>query len=133
MSSAHETKRAMFRAAIAAQVAGESTVRAERIVAALLRTDSVQEFCARHGMDGERAADELDESAPPAQLELQPLDIAVQGVLDTMIADYGEIAGSPLEVLLAIIRADADLAARLGRHGLSAEAIASALDESSDA
>src|SRR5687768_11977228 len=49
--SSLETKRAMFRAAVVAQRAGEPDITANRIVAALLRADTVRELCSRAQID----------------------------------------------------------------------------------
>ena len=149
LGSSLETKRAMFWAALAAQCAEETQVTESRIVAALLRADSIKEFCSRAQIDGERVMDavedpqalsfaecerrvrselaanglELGSREHQDTVQRRPLDPAVRGVFDRMIERHGQIGVSPLELLLDLIRADAALAERLAPHGLNAEAI----------
>jgi hypothetical protein len=146
----------MFWVALAVQCAGETHVTAKRIVAALLRTDSVREFCSGAKIDSERVMDALEDSDTLSFAECErrvrselaanglelgskehqdtvqrrPLDPAVRGVFDRMIERYGHIGLSPLELLLDIIRADPALAERLAPHGLNAEAIRAAIGPS---
>ena len=152
-NSSLETKRAMFWAALAAQCAGETHMTANRIVAALLRADTIREFCSRAHIDAARVMEavedpqalsfdecerrvrselaakglELASREHQATVQLRPLDPAVRGVFDRVIERHGHIGVSPLELLLDLMRADAALAGRLAPHGLSAEAIRAAI------
>ena len=118
-----ETLQAMFFAAVAAQGANEPSISTNRLVAALLRTNSVQQFCVKANVDLSAVlADggvELGSDADPAALELRPLAPAIKRVLDPLIAQHGRIAISPLQLLRGLIGADPDLASRLKPFGLS--------------
>lgn len=131
--SALESKRAMLRAALAAQSAGETHVTARRIVASLLRADTVREFCSRAQIDSARVldavGDEFDSTEYQAPIERRPVEPLVRGVLDKVIEQHGQIGVSPLELLLDLMRADPALAERLAPHGLHAAAIRAAPGE----
>lgn len=149
----NETKRAMFWAALAAQHTGETHMTANRIAAALLRTDSIRELCARAQLDLGRLLDavedpqvlsfeecerlvwrELEEKGlefaskeHQASVQRRPLQPEVLPVFSAILDRHGHMAASPLELLRDVLRADAALAARLAPHGLDAEAIDRAL------
>jgi hypothetical protein len=129
--SALESKWAMFRAALAAQSAGETHITAKRIVASLLRANMVREFCARAQIDSARVldavGDEFDSTEHQAPIEYRPVEPLVKGVLDKVIEQHGHIGVSPLELLLDLMRADPALAERLAPHGLNAAAISAEL------
>jgi hypothetical protein len=59
--SSLETKWAMFWAALAAQCAGETHMTANRIVAALLRANTIREFCSRAQIDSARVMNALED------------------------------------------------------------------------
>jgi hypothetical protein len=139
-----ETKRAMFWTALVAQCAGEPVVTGRRIVAALLRTESIAAFCARAGIDSARVRDAVDDPAElpfdecvrrveaelaekglafashehQASVERRPLDPRVKGVFDDMIERHGQLGDTPLEVLFAVMRADPVLAGLLAPYGI---------------
>src|SRR6185503_53388 len=78
--SALESKWVMFRAALAAQSAGETHITAKRIVASLLRAHTVREFCSRAQIDAARVldtvSDEFDSTevyAPIEHRRVEPL------------------------------------------------------------
>jgi hypothetical protein len=129
--SAMESKWAMFRAALAAQSAGEAHVTARRMVASLLRANTVRELCSREQIDWERVldavGDEFDSMEYQAAVELRPVEPLVRGVLDNVIEQHGQIGVSPLELLLDLLCADPALAERLAPHGLTAAAISAEL------
>lgn len=137
----------MFWAALAAQCAGERTVTANRIVAALLRTPSVRAL--RDSADLFAAVDdprtlsfaecelrvmqdlvdhslELGSKEHQATVERRPLEPAVKPVFDALLLE-DQFLVSPLELLLALIRADPALAERLAPHGLTIDTISAAL------
>lgn len=150
-----ETKLAMFWVALAAQCAGETHVTAKRIVAALLRTDSVRELCSRKQIDSARLFAAVEEPGTPsfeecqrrvrgdlaekglafaskehqASVQLRPLDPVAMGVVGAILERDGHLGASPLELLLDLIRADPGLAELLAPHGLDAESIRAALEE----
>ncbi|SRR5688572_29945187 len=132
--SALESKWAMFRAALVAQSAGETHITAKRIVASLLRANSVREFCSRAQIDSARVldavSDEFDSTVDQAPIEHRPVEPLVRGVLDKVIEQHGQIGVSPLELLLDLMRADPALAERLAPHGLNAAAIRAELGKS---
>ncbi len=154
--SSLETKWAMFWAALAAQCAGETHMTANRIVAALLRANTIREFCSRTQIDSARVMDALEDPQTlsfeecerrvrnqlavnglqlgsrkhQATIQYRPVEPAVRGVLDRVIEQHGQIGVSPLELLLDLIRADSVLAECLAPHGLNAEAISAALENS---
>ena len=153
--SSHETKVAMFWAALAAQYAGEPDMTANRIVASLLRTDSVRELCSRAQVDIARVSEvvesaltlsseecermvmrdlaekglELGSKEHQAGVQLRPLEPRMRGVLDEILARHGQLAIPPLELLLHVVRADAALAESMAPHGLDAETIRAAVEE----
>lgn len=57
----HETKLAMFWVALVAQCASETSLTGKRIVASLLRTGSVGEFCSRTQIDSARAFEAVED------------------------------------------------------------------------
>lgn len=148
-----ESRRAFFRAALAAQCAGETHVMQRRVIAALLRTDSVRDFCARAQIDSARvmgAADgagalpfhecerrvneelaeqhiALGSSEHRAAVRLRPLDPRVRAVVDALIERDGCIDVSPLQLLLDLLRADPAIAAELALAGLRLEDLAAEL------
>jgi hypothetical protein len=126
-----ETKWAMFRAAWAAQYAGEQTVTARRIAAALLSADSVREFCARARIDSalvlEVLGDPCDREArsrEPGSIQERPLDPAVRLSFDPIIERHGHVGVPPLELLQHLIRSDRALAELVAPHGLTADVLA---------
>ena len=153
----NETKRALFWAALAAECAGETHVTGNRIAAALLRSDSVRDFCSRAQIESARVLDAVDDPQTlsfdecerrvrselardgvelgsqqhRARVQLRPIDPVVRGVLDLIIERHGHVGVSPLELLRDLIRADPSLAARLMPHGLDADAIHAAIEEES--
>lgn len=148
---AHETRLAMFWAALVAQCAGEAQVTASRIAAALLRTDT-----ARARLDSVRvlsAADdpqaisfeeceqrvrrelaasgtEFASKEHQATVQLRPLEPHVRTVLGQLIDRDGAILVPPLPLLLELLLAHPALAARLASHGLSVESIRGAMESS---
>jgi hypothetical protein len=153
--SSLETKRAMFRAALAAQCADEPYMTRNRIVAALLRAESVRALCSRVGIDFVHIANAIEDpqtlsfeacerrvmtelaqkgvefgsAEHLAMVRLRPLDPAVRAVLDgVFFARHGHLAVSPLELLLDLIRADPALEARVAPHGLDEEVLRAALE-----
>lgn len=139
-----ETKRAMFWTALVAQCAGEPVVTGRRIVAALLRTESIAAFCARARIDSARVRDAVDDPSVPtfdecvrrveaelaekglafaskehqASVQRRPLDPRVKAVFDDMIERHGQLGDTPLELLLGLMRADPVLAGLLTSHGM---------------
>ncbi len=152
--SSHETKLAMFRAALAAQWAGEPLVTADRIVASLLRTSAISELCASARIDLARlleAADDLravsfeecergiraDLAATGVELlskehqagvTLRPFEPAVKGVFDAILERHGQLAIPPRELLLDLLGAQPTLAERLASHGLTVSMLGAAVD-----
>lgn len=141
-----ETRRAMFWAALAAQYAEERDVTASRIVAALLRTPSVSALCSQSALavmddmqspsfdECERGvmqdlADkglELGSKAHQDTVVRRHLEPVVKPVFDALL-ESDQFMVSPLELLLALIRADASLAERLAPYGLTVATISAAL------
>ena len=145
----------MFWAALAAQDAGETYVTANRIVAALLRTPSVGELCARGQLDSARLYAVVDDPGIPSfeecehrvmqdladkGLELgskehqatvvrRHLEPAVKPVFDALLDRQEQFLVAPLQLLLELLRADPALAERLAPHGLTAATISAALAE----
>jgi hypothetical protein len=152
--SSHETKVAMFRAALAAQCAGEPYMTANRIVASLLRTDSVRDLCSRAQIDIARVSEVVESSLTlsseecerivmrdlaekglefaskehQASVQLRPLEPRMREMLDDILERHGQLAIPPLELLLLVIRADTALAESLAAHGLTAELIGTAIE-----
>jgi hypothetical protein len=136
-----------------AQYANEVAVSAGRIVAALVQTDSIKEFCAHARIDATSVLDALEnEDEPPfaecerwidqqlaaegiafgsarhlASMHPRPMEASVRHALDPVIAQGGAVDVSPLELLLKLIGGDPSLAERLSRHGLDAKTIRAAL------
>lgn len=134
--NAVETNRAMFRAALAAQAAGEPYVSADRIAGSLLHTDAVRDLCSRARIDSAQLLQVFDDPrAPsfeecarrlkedPSPLPRRPLDPLLKPALDAFLARHGHLAIPPLQLLLEILRADPELATRLASHGLTPEVI----------
>jgi hypothetical protein len=139
-----ETKRAMFRAVLAAQCAGEPVVTGRRIVAALLRTESIAAFCSRARIDSARVRDAVDDPATlafdecerrmeaelaekglafgskehQASVQRRPGDPRLKAVFDNIVERHGRLAVAPLELLFALMRADPVLARLLAPHGI---------------
>ena len=142
-----DTRRAMFWAANAAQCAEERYVTVNRIVAALLRTPSVRALCsptAFVAMDDpgtlsfeecerrvmQDLADkglELGSKEHQATVQRRHLEPSVKPVFDAILERPEQFMISPLELLLALVRADASLAERLAPHGLTEGTISAAL------
>jgi hypothetical protein len=148
-----ETKRALFWAALAAQCADETYVTRNRIVASLLKTASVEEFCSRMRIDVERIREavedpgilsfaecerrvrdelaeigiELGSTEHFARVKLRPIDPAVREIFDVVLVRQGHVAVSPTELLLQLIRADPALARLFAHHGLTVDVIVNAL------
>ena len=125
-----------------------------RIVAVLLRANTIREFCSRAQIDSARVMDaledpqtlsfeecerrvrselavnglELGSRGHQATIQSRPVEPAVREVLDRVIEQHGQIGVSPLELLLDLIRADSALAECLAPHGLNAEANRAALE-----
>ncbi|MDQ3282612.1 MAG: hypothetical protein M3Q69_14520 [Acidobacteriota bacterium] len=132
-----QTKRALLRAALVAQTAGEDVIRAHRVAAALLRTASCVEFCARAQIDCAAACRRADDpGAAPfdtvdralereavESLRMRPFEPRLKDVFDGVLEGHGEIAVPPLQLLSQILRGDSELAARLSEYGVTAEAI----------
>jgi hypothetical protein len=130
----------MYRAALAAQNAGEAHVSGDRLVGALLRTDSIQEFCSRATVSATGVLESLGDAPSPSfeecaeraksgpALELRPLDPLLKPVFDDVLQRESQLAISPLALLLRILRVDSSLASRLAPYGLTAEAILKDLD-----
>ena len=149
-----QTKRAMFWAALAAQYARESYVTRNRIVAALLRTESIADFCSRAHIDLARLLDAVDDPRSVsfrecermvtadlaekglelgsvehrATVQRRSIDPSVRPVLDAAIDRRGSIALSPLELLLDLIGADAVSPTTLASYGLTADSIRTELE-----
>lgn len=154
---AHETKLAMFCAAVVADCADETYVTGRRLVASLVRTASVRAFCSRAEIDlapvfaavddpeqlsfaecerrvwrdlSERGVEfASNEHAAGIQERKRPLEPTVRGVIDAVIDRYGQLGAPPLELLLDLIRLDPALVGCLSPHGLTAESIRAALEE----
>lgn len=144
-----QTKRAMFWAALAAQYAGESYVTRNRIIAALLRTESIADFCSRMHIDVSGLLDAVDDPETlsfrecqrmvtadlaekglelgsvehRATVQRRSVDPSIRPVLDAVLDRHGYMAASPLELLLDVVQADATLAERLACYGLTAASI----------
>ena len=117
-----QTKLAMFRAALAAQRAGETHVTQERIVAALLRVDAVAERFP-HAVEqfGDSPAPSLEECRDlMPTVERRPLEPSVKHVFDGILERHGRLAIPPLELLAALMDADPALAARFRGQGFLA-------------
>lgn len=126
-----ETKWAMSQAARAAQCAGEPTVTARRIAAALLSADSVREFCARARIDSARVLEVLgdtcdNEARSPelGSIQQRPLDPTVRLLLDPIIKRHGHVIVPPLELLRNLIRSDQVVAELVAPYGLDADVLA---------
>lgn len=146
---AHETKIAMFRAAVAADFAGETYMSPSRVAAALIRTNAVEVFCGYERIGTPaliNAADEPGEQ-PLADCErAAKLALAAQGTtfgspehrrgirprpmaeslrreFDALLHCRRRAPVGPVELLSAVLRADAALARRLASAGLTAAAI----------
>lgn len=133
----------MFWAALAAPCAGEPSITASRIVAALLRTETVRELCARARIDfapllaavddpGSLSFDdceqqvrrelaetgiELGSKEHQATVQLRPIEPAVRRVFDEVLTV------TPLELLVKVMRADGRVAKRLAGVGLTVEVV----------
>jgi hypothetical protein len=148
----------MFWAALAAQYAGETHVRAHRVVAALIRTPAVRSLCLRAQLDPDRVRDAADDphtlsfaecesriekdlaergvtflsKEHQAELQLRPLDPAVNPVFDREFARQGRLVISPLSLLYEIVRSDVAIAARLASQGLTIERLEEEVGNASD-
>ena len=147
--SSHETKLAMFWAAVAAECAGEKYVTASRTVASLLRTNAVIELCSRAQIDSAHVRAAVDDpqclsfeecerkvkrdladkgleflsNEHRSAVELRRFEPAVERVFDAILERHGRLAIPPLELLGDVIGADPALAQRLAAHGLTARTI----------
>ena len=145
----------MFRAALAAQCAGEPYMTANRIVASLLRTESVRELCSRAQIDIARVSEVVESSLTlsaeecerivmkdlaekglefaskehQASVQLRPLEPHMREMVDDILERHGQLAIPPLELLLHVIRADPALADSIAPWGLTAEVIRAAVGE----
>ncbi len=129
-----EVKRAMFWAQIAAQRAGESHVSASRIVASLLRIlglQGIDDFEERlQRVLDDLAARGLELGSRPLMAEVEsrllPLDPAAESVLKSVWhrEDLAEVVLKPQELLLAFVRAEPALAARLAESGVTEASLA---------
>lgn len=145
----------MFWAALAAQCAGEPSITANRIIAALLRTETVRELCARARIDFMHLFTAVDDPATlsfdecerqvrrelaetgielgskehQATVQLRPIEPAVRRVFDSDLTEHGRFAVPPRELLLKVMRADGRVAERLAREGLTVEVISRAIEE----
>ena len=138
-----ETKRALLRAALNAQAAGEEEIGASRIAAALLRTMSSADFCERMQIDSTRVCAAADDPDAPSfdecdravrdksleDLRLRPFAATVASVVDRVVGRHGHVAVPPLQLLYEIVRANLDVASRLSAEGLTAEVITADLGE----
>ena len=142
-----DTRRAMFWAGLAAQVAEERYVTTNRIVAALLRTPSVRALCSETAfavMDDPQTlsfdecerrvmrdlADkglELGSKAHQDTVVRRHLEPSVKPVFDALLDRPEQFMVSPLELLVALVRTDDSLAERLAPHGLTEGTISAAL------
>jgi hypothetical protein len=127
----------MFRAALAAQTAGEPYVSAHRVAGSLLRTEAVHAFCSRARIDSALVLEAADEAQSLSfeecerrfakeqqpDLQLRPLDPILKPVFDTVMERHGHLAISPLALLLEVVRAHPTLAARLAPLGLTQDAL----------
>lgn len=131
-----QTKRAMYRAALAAQFAGEPYVGGDRIAGSLLRTDAVRQFCSRAQIDTAQILEALGDAEGPSfeecerrvqeqasALQLRPIDPALKPAFEAIMRRYGQLAVSPLALLLEVMCAHSAVAIRLAAHGLTPEAI----------
>lgn len=150
-----ETRQVLFWALMAAGCAGETTVTHNRVLIALLRSTSVADYCTRAGVT---SADVINANEDPhalpfeecarrierdlsqnglklgskehiASVRFMPLEGTVQSVIQVAIEPRDSERVTPLDFLLAMMRADPALAARLARHGLEAEGISASLNE----
>jgi hypothetical protein len=136
-----QTRRAMYRAALAAQIAGEPYVNGDRIAAALLRTDGLREFCLRAAVNAARVLEMIGDAPSPSfedceqrakngpALQFRPLEPLLKPVFDAVLERESQLAISPLALLLEILRVHPSLATRLAPHGLTPEAILTDMDK----
>ena len=147
-----ETKRVMFWALSAARCAGETHVTSGRIASAAFTTPSVAAFCEEAHLSCAHLAAAADGPGVMATAECQriaeqqlaekgipigsrehldsvrplPHEPTARAVVHAVWSAADERAITPLELLLALIRADESLRARLASHGLNEEALRSA-------
>jgi hypothetical protein len=145
----------MFWAALAAQCADETHLTRNRIVVSLLRTDAVRQLCQHlqiapakviEAVEDPRALSfeecerrvrsdlaesglELGSKEHQASVQLRPLDPVVKHVFDTLLERDGQLAVTPLELLLVLLRADPPFAQRVADRGLTVGAISAAIEE----
>jgi hypothetical protein len=153
MDSSNETKWAMFWAALAAQCAGETSVTANRIAVALLRTDSFHRLAERLQLvpadviaaiedprvpsfeECERRVRqelagkgmELASKEHQATVELRPLEPPMKDVIGAILEEHGHLGVAPMELLRRVVKAEPVIAARLAEQGVTAEAMEEAL------
>lgn len=151
-----EARQALFRALLAARCAGEAHVTSGRIASALLRTSSAAVYCERAQLllaplaaaadePGVMASEEcrrsVERAIAQAGLEIGspehlagvrplPLEAGAQRVVDALPSAAGPREITSLELLLALIRADAPLRDRLSSRGLDEDALEMAVERS---
>lgn len=139
----------MFWALLVAQCANETHVTSNRIIASLLRSESVSAFLSRAQIDAARLLEAVDDpqllsfeecerrihaelalneivlgsEEHRGRVQLRPLDPVAREVMNKVIERYGHVGVSPLELLREMLRADSVLASRLAPYGLDAEAV----------
>jgi hypothetical protein len=150
-----EARQTLFWALLAARCAGEPHVTSGRIASAALRSGSAAAYCeaaqlplaelvAAADEPGVLASEEcrrtVEHAIAQAGLEVGssehlmtirplPIEAAAQRVINALSAVPGERTITPLELLLALIRADASLRARVANHGLDEDALRRKVEE----
>lgn len=140
-----EARRALFRATVVAAAAGERETSVRRVACAILLTESVVLRCAEVGVSAQVIVNSIDAGYSPLLAKTEeelsrtdvrfgsaahiaslpfsgwPLSAAVRDALRNYFASEGVAAFTSFDVLLALLRVDADLAAQLRDAGLSEE------------
>lgn len=145
----------MFCAAMVAERANEGDVTAARILAALIRTESMRSFCAANQVAFDELREVLDESSTAPfdecaaaatralaeagveffskehreRVELRPLEPSARRVVDRVIERHGAIAISPLALSYELLEGEPALAVLLSPFDLRARMLASLREE----
>jgi hypothetical protein len=121
-----ESRRAMFRAVVAATAAGERETGVRRVARAMLATDSAAAMCARAGLSRQSLTELVDPgfTEPMASIaslpyDSWPLSEEVRVALLEYVAAHPVTLLTPPHILLGLLAADGELAAQLRDAGLT--------------
>lgn len=128
-----ESRRALFRAVVAATAAGERETGVRRVACAMLGTDSGAALCAGAGLSARSLMDLVDPgfTEPMASIaslpyDSWPLSQDVRVALSEYIAAQQVASLTPPHILLALMAADGILAAQLRDAGLTVDILRTA-------